>query len=310
MSKVTVLMPVYNGEKYLKESIESILAQTFCDFEFLIIDDGSSDESGAIISSYGKDKRLRFVENEKNIGQMATLNLGIKLSRGQYIARMDQDDTSLPARLARESRILDMFDDIALVYSDSYIIDEYGLRRDRTFFEYVTPRRLNVFNDLIRENFIIGNTVMMRKNVFDAIGFYNPSYRISAEYDLYLRLARRYKVDFVDEGLAEYRAHGTNTSSSSDKTTMEVIELLKRFDRSEMDEKQKRLMDKMIARYTANLSIFSLFEDDRHLCRDKAREALQMDPLNSKAIAALFMASFFPRSLVRSMGRFRRGWLE
>ena len=181
MPKVTVLMPVYNGEKYLKEAIESVLAQTFGDFEFLIVDDRSSDDSRAIISLY-KDKRLRFVENEKNVGQMATLNLGIKLSQGQYIARMDQDDTSLPARLAREGRILDTFDDIALVYSDSYIIDEYGRRRDRTFFEYVTPRRLNVFNDLIAENFIIGNTVMMRKNVFDTIWFYNPSYRISSEY--------------------------------------------------------------------------------------------------------------------------------
>ena len=93
--KVTVFMPVYNGEKYLREAIDSILNQTFTDFEFLIINDGSTDSSVEIINSYD-DSRIRLIHNEKNLKLVATLNKGLDLARGKYIARMDCDDISLP----------------------------------------------------------------------------------------------------------------------------------------------------------------------------------------------------------------------
>jgi len=92
--KVTVLMPVYNGEQYLREAIESILTQSFTDFEFLIINDGSTDSSVEIIESYD-DPRIRLIHNEANLKLVATLNKGVDLARGEYIARMDCDDISL-----------------------------------------------------------------------------------------------------------------------------------------------------------------------------------------------------------------------
>ena len=95
MPQVTVLMPVFNGEKYLAEAIESILNQTFKDFEFLIVDDGSEDRSAEIINSY-KDKRIKLLRNERNLGVSRSCNKGIKLAEGKYIARMDCDDISLP----------------------------------------------------------------------------------------------------------------------------------------------------------------------------------------------------------------------
>lgn len=104
--KVTVLMPVYNGEKYLKEAIESILSQTFTDFEFLIINDGSTDGSVDIIESYD-DERIRLVHNEKNIRLALSLNRGLELSRGEYIARMDCDDIALPERLEKQVSFMD-----------------------------------------------------------------------------------------------------------------------------------------------------------------------------------------------------------
>ena len=104
--KVTVLMPVYNCEKYLRESIESILNQTFKDFEFLIINDGSSDKSAEIVESYN-DNRINFVQNEKNIGLAASLNRGLDIAKGEYIARMDADDISLPERLEKQVRFME-----------------------------------------------------------------------------------------------------------------------------------------------------------------------------------------------------------
>ena len=111
--KVTVLMPVYNGEKYLKEAITSILLQTFDDFEFLIINDGSSDASVDIIQSF-RDPRIRLVHNDTNIGLIATLNKGLKLAHGKYVARMDQDDISLPRRLEKQTYFMDNNPDVGV----------------------------------------------------------------------------------------------------------------------------------------------------------------------------------------------------
>ena len=103
---VTVLMSVYNGEKFLKEAMDSILTQTFTDFEFLIINDGSTDNSVKIIESYN-DSRIRLINNEKNLKLIASLNKGISLARGKYIARMDCDDISSPMRLEKEVDFLE-----------------------------------------------------------------------------------------------------------------------------------------------------------------------------------------------------------
>src|SRR3990167_9325600 len=110
---VTVLMPVYNGKKYLKEAIESVLNQTFRDFEFLIIDDGSTDKSAEIIKSFN-DARIRLERNVTNLGLIKTLNNGLTLSRGKYIARMDCDDISLPKRLSVQVNFMEKHPEIGI----------------------------------------------------------------------------------------------------------------------------------------------------------------------------------------------------
>ena len=125
--KVTVLMPVYNGEIYLAEAIESILNQTFADFEFLIIDDGSTDNTWGILSSYN-DNRIRLTRNPKNVGLIESLNNALTLAIGHYIARIDADDISLPKRLEKQKEFLDKNLEIALVGSWVEIIDRQGKR--------------------------------------------------------------------------------------------------------------------------------------------------------------------------------------
>ena len=120
---ITVLMSVYNGERYLHEAIESILNQTFTDFEFLIINDGSTDSTRDIITSY-TDSRIRLIDNEQNIGLTKSLNKGIDLARGKYIARMDADDISMPERLEVQYNFLEKNIEYSLVSSGAYLIDE------------------------------------------------------------------------------------------------------------------------------------------------------------------------------------------
>ncbi|NHJ46179.1 MAG: glycosyltransferase family 2 protein, partial [Asgard group archaeon] len=121
--KVTVLMSVFNGEKYLREAIDSVLHQTFTDFEFLIINDGSTDNSVEIINSYD-DERIHLVHNEQNIGLAASLNKGINLARGEYIARMDCDDINHQTRLEKQVKFMDKNPDIGLLSSANRFIQD------------------------------------------------------------------------------------------------------------------------------------------------------------------------------------------
>ncbi|TNJ39069.1 glycosyltransferase [Chlorobaculum thiosulfatiphilum] len=129
---VTVLMPVHNGERYLKEAIESILAQSFADFEFLVIDDGSTDRSRQIAESYGGDPRIVLVANAENRGTVHVLNQGIAMASGRYIARMDADDISLPERLERQVRFMDEHPDVGVSGTGMRLIKNDKLRNTRT----------------------------------------------------------------------------------------------------------------------------------------------------------------------------------
>src|SRR6266702_8228484 len=109
--KLSVIMPVYNAGKYLKEAIDSILCQSFKDYEFIIIDDGSTDDSSSIIGSY-IDSRIKFIQNKRNMNLIASLNIGIDIAHGEYIARMDADDVSHQERLRCQVKVLDNFAEV------------------------------------------------------------------------------------------------------------------------------------------------------------------------------------------------------
>ena len=121
--RITVLMPVYNAERHLREAIDSILAQSFKPFEFLIIDDGSTDRSASIIASY-RDERIRFFRNETNLGISATLNKGIALSSCELIARMDADDISHPQRLQKQFGFMKRNPACALLSTWARVVNE------------------------------------------------------------------------------------------------------------------------------------------------------------------------------------------
>ena len=142
--KLTVLMPVYNAEKYLKPALESILNQTYKDFEFLIIDDGSTDKSLEIIKSYN-DSRIRLIGHEQNQKLIATLNEGIKLAQGEYIARMDADDISAPERLQKQMEFLEKHPATVVLGCDFQIIDGHPRHIARTINSSPCINKLSVF---------------------------------------------------------------------------------------------------------------------------------------------------------------------
>jgi len=198
---ISVIMPNYNGEKYLSESIESILNQTFRDFEFIIIDDGSKDNSKKIIKKYQKkDKRIVLIENEKNLGLPLSLNKGLKKAKGVYIARMDSDDISLPKRLKNEFEYLEKHSNIFLIGSSAIIIDESGNRLG-ILKKFNSPKKIK--KKFLRSNPIIHPSIMFRN--FGKY-FYRERFKSSEDYDFYLRiLSSDLQITNLPEILIKYR---------------------------------------------------------------------------------------------------------
>lgn len=200
--KVTVLMSVYNGEKYLREAVDSILNQTFKDFEFLIINDGSTDKTLDILQSY-KDPRIRIVNNKKNIGLTKSLNKGLKIAKGEYIARMDADDVSLPKRLQFQVNLMNKNKDTVLCGTNTLSINETGEKISGPWWQ---DSLLPMEWQILLSNPIAHPTAMIRKNFI--INQFQPIYRtiVNAEdYDLWCRLVLRGKIERLNKVLLFYR---------------------------------------------------------------------------------------------------------
>lgn len=202
---ITVLMPVYNGECYLREAMDSILNQSFVNFEFLIIDDGSTDASVDIIQKY-QDPRIRFVQNQKNIGISATLNRGIDLCNTELIARMDADDISYPDRLQKQVAYMLAHPDCGLLSTWARVVthDKRPVRLEKY------SRRFYYYN-LNFECWIYHPTVVLRKTAVVSAGMYSKPY--SEDYDLFWKIAREYKIDNLDEPLLDYRLSPTSLNT-------------------------------------------------------------------------------------------------
>lgn len=194
---VTVLMPVYNAERFLSEAIDSILQQTFTDFEFLIVDDGSTDRSLEIINSY-TDPRIRLIQNSANLGITTSLNNGITLARASLIARMDADDISYPERLRKQYDYFTLHHDCVLLSTLARVIteDKQTLYIDKTNSNYF-------YYNLTFCSPIYHPSVMYRKTAVQDVGMYTVHY--SEDFELFWLLSRKYKIYNLPEVLLDYR---------------------------------------------------------------------------------------------------------
>jgi glycosyltransferase involved in cell wall biosynthesis len=201
--KVTVLVPIFNAEPFLRESLNSVFAQTFRDFELLAIDDGSTDGSHEVLSSF-HDSRLRMVNNSANRGLIFTLNRGLELAEGEYVARLDADDIAMPERLDRQVAFLDSRPAIALIGSFAEFIDPEGA-------PFLIQRVPLTFDDIIRKifssNCFVHPSVMFRTSVVRELGGFREEMLHAEDYDLWLRVIERHGVANLPEPLVRYRVH-------------------------------------------------------------------------------------------------------
>lgn len=210
---VSVVMPVYNAAKYLAQCMDSLLAQTFTDFEVLAFDDGSSDGSIEMLQRYAEADARVHVHLREHCGYTPHLNEGIEIARGRYIARMDSDDICLPNRFETQVRFLNEHEEVIAVGSSTVLIDEYG--------DPYSILSVPVDHDEIdRCHLYYGGGVlphpsaMMRRTTIQGIGGYRPDFEPSEDLDLWLRVAEEGKLANIADPLIRYRVHGTMTSQT------------------------------------------------------------------------------------------------
>ncbi|WP_082826276.1 glycosyltransferase [Croceicoccus estronivorus] len=211
--KISVAMSVYNGERFLAEAIQSVLIQTFGDFEFLILDDGSTDSSRAIISSAAaRDSRVRAISRE-NRGLIASLNQLLDEARAPYIARMDADDICKPKRFERQVAFLESHPDYGVIGTWTDDIDEDGAPYRITAADLPTTHEAFVQAIENEAPLICHPAVMMRREVVLAAGGYHAAFRHCEDLDLWLRLASMTKLASIPEHLLLYRHYAGQVSS-------------------------------------------------------------------------------------------------
>ena len=212
--KISVLMPVFNGERYLKAAIDSILNQTFQDLELIIIDDGSTDSTEQIISAYN-DPRIKYYKNPENIGIVASLNKGIDLCTGEFIARMDADDISLPERLQKQWDFLNANPEFAMVGGNIEEITDDD-QHIRWVNKYRSAHLLKTH--LFFKNAFAQSTILIRRDIMAELK-YSANFRFYAEdYFLWTQVAFKYPVANLPEVFVRYRVHRQSASARTKKT--------------------------------------------------------------------------------------------
>ena len=222
--KISIIMPVYNAEKFLKDSIESVLNQNEENIELIIINDGSNDNSKIIINEYKlKDNRIKFIE-QKNMGVSTSRNVGIKISNGEYIAFIDADDLWLNNKLERQLIEFEKDKNLKICGAWAYLIDEYG-----EFLINKTTNNIKVFSyPPLTDNEIkwksiykypfVTSSLLIKKNILDYNNLFNTKMTHAEDYDFITKYIYKNKCKNINEYLIRYRIHNKNSNSNKIKT--------------------------------------------------------------------------------------------
>lgn len=225
MVLLSVILPVFNSETFVEEAIRSVLDQTFSDFELIVIDDGSTDKSGEIVLGFD-DPRIVYLRNETNQGLVFSLNRGLEIAKGDYIARMDADDICYPERFHRQILSLDQNPSIGLCASKAALIDSFGKRIVKVFFPKINAP---IPWEILWHNPIVHPSVMFRKKILNSEReWYRLEEYPAEDYGLWCRLIAHNKMLILDEELLYYRISPDGIFHSNQKVIFEKSILISR----------------------------------------------------------------------------------
>jgi glycosyltransferase involved in cell wall biosynthesis len=296
--RVSAIMPVLNGERFISEAIQSVADQTYANRELVIVDDGSSDGTVDCIDAFRGKLDIHYVRHAVPQGIPRSMNDGVRHATGDLIAFLDHDDAWLPNFLETQARYLEEHQDVAMVHSDFQTIDVNG----RVLEESVSAARGRprpsgqVFPQLFMDSFIVGNSVLIRRECFTRLGMFDESLKWG-DYLMWMRIARHYRVDYVNAVLTKYRQHPAQSTrdmatepSAHVPTAVQAIERLLELYPEVRDELGHRVIRRRLAASYFDQAYRWFLQGDRGNVRECLYRALQLWPTNGRYLA-LYAAS-------------------
>jgi hypothetical protein len=249
MPTVSVIIHTYNNEKFIAETVESVLNQTYKDYEIIVVDDGSEDGTRDALIPYMQKIRYHYKENG---GIASAKNAGICLSQTEFVAFLDHDDLWVPDKLQLQMECFNENLQVGLVYS------KYTSFRDGKELRTKPEKGYSgwIFKELLSKSFIQTSTVVVKRECLDAVGPYDETFSLGDEYDMFLRIAQKFQCGFVDKGLTRYRVHDTNASNNDFLFDNENLGVYKKVynNFTDIDGVEKKILRKRIARYSMKVA--------------------------------------------------------
>jgi glycosyltransferase involved in cell wall biosynthesis len=296
-SAVTVIIPAFNAELHIAEALASVRDQRLSGLEVIVVDDGSTDGTLREVQRFAGELDGLVVVRQGNAGASAARNAGVRRARGRYCAFLDADDLMLPGRLTAQMEMLDAEAELALVHTDLMTFNERGIIHD-TRHVFSNPCGGMVLNHLLLDNFITTSTVMARKERLIEAGLFNEKRRISQDFELWLQIAARWKIGFIDRPLVQYRYRPGSLSEDKLATARDALDVIREFwrDHPQHRRNQRRVYRNSLGAHFATAGEAALTRGSRGIAFGYLLRSLRLDPLKRrywKSLAKLVIPAGF-----------------
>jgi len=282
MPTVSVIIHTYNNEKFIAETVESVLNQTYKDYEIIVVDDGSVDGTRETLMPYMQKIRYHYKENG---GIASAKNAGINLSQSEFVAFLDHDDLWVPDKLQLQMECFKENPLLGLVYA------KYTSFRDGKELRTKPEKGYSgwIFKELLAKSFIQTSTVVVKKKCLNAVGPYDESFSLGDEYDMFLRISKKFQCGFVNKGLTRYRVHDTNASNNDFLFDNENLGVYKKIynNFTDLDTEEKKILRKRIARYSMKVAEGLNSQGKLEESKKYQKEALRYLPFYKRITSSL-----------------------
>ncbi len=297
MEKVSVIIPAYNRSDLTVKTVKSVLAQTYNDVEVIVVDDGSTDDTRQKLLVF-RD-RIKYVFKQ-NGGACSARNLGIRLSTGRYIALLDCDDIYLPEKLDKSVAYLRKNRDFGLVHTSAYFIDENGNYIRRYPFFFTSPSGW-ISDRLVKKNFICNSTLVLRRECFERVGYFDESIFMPADWDMWLRLSEFYKCGYINQPLTLYRSSQSYVLANLERLKEECFVVLEKTFKRRSGLNRAQLLSNVYCWQA--LGYLKINEAEK--AKKELSLALEKYTFNLQARCILILVKLFGKKLFKVLNRFK-----